>query len=397
MYTTELWNELRKGNRKQQKDIPITLSELQEHIQNNNTYNAEFFSETMEEEAKQFLDKYMGNDFTKHNDEIYDELLNSLFNETEVKIAIQSLKNGKAAGVDGIPPELYKTLQDSLVSPITILFNFILSKENYPGHWGKGLITLLHKKESELNPANYRKLTVQSVFPKIFDIIILNRLQFLAEIFMTSDPYNGGFKKNSCTADNMFILNTCIEKCKLQKKPLYVCFVDFKEAFPSINRFLLFYKVIKNGYDGRVIKLLLDMYGKTTSQIKLNNILSGMIKETYGVQQGGVLSPFHFIEYLKDLGQYLTKTGVYMSEEELINYILWADDLILISTSPTHLQNLLDELHNFCKQWHLIVNTMKTKILIFNKNKHCVTSFVYNYKAVDVVDEYLYLGCLYST
>ena len=48
-----------------------------------------------------------------------------------------------------------------------------------------------------------------------------------------------GFRKNGSKMDCLLILNTGIELALSQKKQLYVCFVDFKKAFDSINHTLL--------------------------------------------------------------------------------------------------------------------------------------------------------------
>ena len=43
-----------------------------------------------------------------------------------------------------------------------------------------------------------------------------------------------------------------------------------------------------------------------------------------------------------------------------------ADDLVLLSTSGSGLQNCLTKLQNFSKAKHLTINTEKTKTMIFN-------------------------------
>ena len=43
--------------------------------------------------------------------------------------------------------------------------------------------------------------------------------------------------------------------------------------------------------------------------------------------------------------------------------LYYADDTIIMSESPTKLQNALDELFNYCQKWKLKVNEDKTKIL----------------------------------
>ena len=92
--------------------------------------------------------------------------MNTLFTADEVGTAIASLKNNKAPGKDGIPPEFYKTLGEILNYPLLTLFNYVLTKQEYPQRWAEGINTLIHKKGSILNPDNYRRLTVQSVLAK---------------------------------------------------------------------------------------------------------------------------------------------------------------------------------------------------------------------------------------
>ena len=54
----------------------------------------------------------------------------------------------------------------------------------------------------------------------------------------------------------------------------------------------------------------------------------------------GLLSVL-FTEFLKDLGDHLSKSGVFITETDILNCLLWADDLFLISSTPEGLQKLL--------------------------------------------------------
>ena len=79
-----------------------------------------------------------------------------------------------------------------------------------------------------------------------------------------------------------------------------------------------------------------------------------------GVLQGGVLSPNFFNIFLEDLPDYLSsEKGVYISHTK-IPYLLFADDLVLMSESPTGLKKIIRGLENFCSQWHMVVNVTKT-------------------------------------
>jgi hypothetical protein len=69
-----------------------------------------------------------------------------------------------------------------------------------------------------------------------------------------------------------------------------------------------------------------------------------------------------FVDFLSDVRMYLEeKCGVVISDDVLLLHLLWADDLILVSNSPSGLQNSLEKLYDYCSKWQLIVNILKTK------------------------------------
>ena len=78
-----------------------------------------------------------------------------------------------------------------------------------------------------------------------------------------------------------------------------------------------------------------------------------------------------------------------------INCLLYADDLVLLSSCPNGLQKCLDALQDFCTSWKLEVNIDKSKVLIFNSNgKSFLNYFSYNNKTVETVNQYCYLGVI---
>ena len=124
------------------------------------------------------------------------------------------------------------------------------------------------------------------------------------------------------TSDNMFVLLGCIQKAQVLKQSLYVCFVDFKCAFDSVNREMMFYKLLKRGIDGKILKLLREMYKKTKMKVCVNGMLSPLISDETGVNQGGPNSPSMFVDFLCDLRDYLDETcGVVVDDEVLLHLL----------------------------------------------------------------------------
>ena len=79
-----------------------------------------------------------------------------------------------------------------------------------------------------------------------------------------------------------------------------------------------------------------------------------------------------------------------------ISCLLYADDLVLMSTSPEALQRCVTRLEKYCERWKLEVNLKKTKILIFNKQGLSSRNTSFILKNVENVKEYKYLGFIFT-
>ena len=215
------------------------------------------------------------------------------------------------------------------------------------------------------------------------------------EAFGLQDEYNGGFVKRSMTADNMFILNSLIQRQILNGETLMVCFVDFSKAFDLISRYSLFYKLIKYGMHGRMIDTMRILYSKTHFRVKCNGQISYPVFDVSGVNQGG---SGLFRRYLADLSEYLSCSVGVCLEEEIIVHLLWADDLLIISDTMEGIQKQLDGLAIYCAKHLMTLNETKTKLLVFGKDKfHNTTHTVtFNDKQIERTQMYKYLGNIFS-
>ncbi len=392
----QLWKKLKSLRQTAEVDADLDISDFFAHFSKpaiDNSDNKFDFDSIHEQELSDFFKQYInGNDLGCEENLAVLEILDANISADEIQNALKSLKAKKSPGLDGIPIDLFKTLQKELTPFLCTLFNYLLELRHFPDSWATAIISPVPKVPSPDTADQFRKISVLPAIGKIFEFIINNRFEFIDTAFQRADEFNGGFKKGSMTADNLFILNGIIEKYRILKKPLYVCFVDFKRAFDCIHRVIMFAKLIKDGFSGKILDVLISMYFKTSSSVKWKGMLSGFFPETMGVAQGGLTSPYLFKSFLKDLGSHLNSDCGVLMYQKIITHLLWADDLFIVSTSHSDMQSQLNCLQTYCSKWQLVVNTMKTKILVFGKKLRKSDSFIFNDKPIDISESYNYLG-----
>ena len=317
----------------------------------------------------------------------------------EVLLAIRNLKNNKSSGLDGIKKEMLKHSQSHMLPCIVKLFNFILSSGKYPAKWKTGYIKPLYKGENPNVPDNYRGITVMPCLAKLFNSILNNRLQKFLDTNKTINHCQIGFQPKARTVDHMFILRTLIEKYTNNRSKLYVCFVDFQKAFDSVLHSALLYKLAKLDINGHFKNIIQHMYQDNTLYVRIQDKLTCGFKPKVGVRQGDNLSPNLFKIFINDLPDIFDKEDDQVQlENNFISSLLYADDLMLLSTSKAGLQRCIDKLASYSDDNCLTVNLKKTKIVVFCKSgKLSQECFYYNGTQIQNSTTYKYLGIMFSS
>ena len=85
----------------------------------------------------------------------------------------KKIKPNKAQGCDLILPIVAKVSSQTIARPLSNLINTVVTRSEVPDTWKDGQITPHHKKDSVLDKANYRPVTVVPVFGKVFEVKLL--------------------------------------------------------------------------------------------------------------------------------------------------------------------------------------------------------------------------------
>jgi hypothetical protein len=326
----------------------------------------------------------------------------------EVEAAIKALKRNKMADMDGLVAEYLINAVDILKTPLAMLFQKVFTSASYPEDWCTGIICPIFKKGDPMDCSNWRGITAGSILGKVYAMILEKRLDSWVENGGLRADFQAGFRKSYRTTDNVFILKTLIAQAKAlpsRQRKLYVCFVDFKKAFDTVPRSLLWERLTQLGVDGKFLRAVQCMYDKVLCRVKTPAGLTDEFPSTVGVKQGCPLSPLLFGLYIDHIQQYLGGFMRFIDPPELGNTqipaLLYADDLALISRSKKGLQTSLEALEFFCSTKGLSVNLEKTKILVFNDSRSLdriaqEDQFTFLRNKVEVADTYPYLGFIFN-
>lgn len=136
-------------------------------------------------------------------------------------------------------------------------------------------------------------------------------------------------------------------------------YLDFSKAFDSVSHKKLLHLLDHLSIDGKILHWITGYLSERTQQTVVDGIVSEPCDVRSGVPQGSVLGPLLFLLYLEDLIRSLqrtTSTTVYA----------FADDLKLLNTDPSQLQQSLDIVERWCSIWQLKIQPSKSDHISFS-------------------------------
>lgn len=170
----------------------------------------------------------------------------------------------------------------------------------------------------------------------------------------------------------------------MEGRKLYVLFIDFKSAFPSINHNLLLNKLYLMGVGTKFVNIVKDLYSKATVSVKLKSGISEPIRFTKGVMQGEVLSPFMFSLFIADFEEFLRSRGVRgVAIDHITKIVLlaYADDIAISADSLMDMRKILTYLKEYCELNGLEVNLKKQRLLYLEEEDIVITK---NYRFLNM-------------
>ena len=351
--------------------------------------------------AEQFRDHFSSlfevrnEDAEKHDYSQYTrsvDVLDDEFTIEEIDQAVKHLKRGKAAGNDDIKSDYILCEHNNLKYVMKELFNKLYSIGFFPTEWSTGVIVPIHKRGDKNNPQNYRGITLTSTMSKIFTYLLNRRLGHWCDDNKILSEGQFAYKPGYGTVDAVFVLKCMFDS---HRSGAHYAFIDYSKAFDLIDRGLLYNKLLNFGISSKFLKIIMNMYSKTSSKVRTASRMSDPFNLECGVMQGECLSPSFFALHINEIKSKMNEIpsmGLMFGDRK-ISVLKYADDLVLCAKTSEGLQAGLNALYEFCTTNSLTVNTEKSKVMyVSSKKSKKLPILSYNHKALQFVDSFKYLG-----
>lgn len=305
------------------------------------------------------------------------ELCLPLISYSDIFDTILSLRSDCSGGPDGIPSCFIKNCVANLLQPLHTIFNRCIKSGRFPMQWKHSNVIPIFKSGSRSDISNYRPISINNIFAKVFDSILSKILTAHVKDCIVDSQH--GFTQGRSTETNLFLFTNFITENLENGFSVDCIYTDIKKAFDRVPINLLLNKL---HYLYRIGEPLLSCISASlcdrSQQIAVGGFTSPPISVSSGVGQGTHLGPILFLLFINDL------RSVFKHSQ----FLQFADDCkIFVGTSSiadlSALQKDLDAFVLWCTAGGLELNADKCKHMRFSRKSNPI-NFTFSINNIDL-------------
>ena len=169
-----------------------------------------------------------------------------------------------------------------------------------------------------------------------------------------------GFRKEHGCLEHALSLYLICKNRILLKKDTFMCFIDLKKAFDSVNCNLLWYKLQLYGLSGALLNNITALYKRVEYSLEINDPQTQYFEVKRSVKQRCILSSTVFNIFISDLISFVQELDKGIAIDNCkVSILLYADDVVLVAENEQDLQILIDRVDFWCEKNEMSININK--------------------------------------
>lgn len=283
----------------------------------------------------------------------------------EVKLTLQSLQTGKAAGPDTINNRILKALSQPLSDPLSALFNSSLVNGKFPKLWKQANVSPIHKKDDPSDVSNYRPISLLSTVGKVLEKIVHKHVFNFFHEHHVITSLQSGFVPGDSTVNQLTDIYNTFCKALDEGKEVRAIFCDISKAFDRVWHKGILFKLKSVGISGSLLNWFTDYLKDRKQRVVLPGASSDWTSIKAGVPQGSILGPLLFILYINDIVDDIDST-IRLFADDTSLYIIVEDPVL----AADQLNSDLLKVHQWATKWLVKFNPLKSQSVVFSRKQN---------------------------
>ena len=191
--------------------------------------------------------------------------LHDYFDRETYDICLKKLANNKTPGPDKIPNIILKNMPECFHKLLFLFFTHCYKQKQIPTSWKTSLTILLYKKGDPSQLTNHRPIALANTIYKFFTSTLTLILSAYGEEHQILHDSQEGFRAERSTSRQLQLLIAALKDAKLTNQNIYLLYIDFKNAFGSLDHARLLAIMKDLGYPTDVVALIGNIYSHSNT------------------------------------------------------------------------------------------------------------------------------------